>query len=424
MVRPALAAMLCAVALAGNAVGEDRNEDPTTTTEPASTTTTALAPETTTSSTSTSSTTPPSTSSTTTGTAPATTSSTSAPVTTSTTTTPPTTLPAPPGCIPGDPRSCDDGDACTLDACDSTSHACVHTPLDGTPCPDDGVGCTEDRCASGVCEHRPRDLRCDRGECATRACRPADPGADRQGCILIEDQSGTDGTRCTGDGFSCTEDVCMGGLCLHMPVDSACVPPDACRAARCAPAVAGHDEAGCVAGMPRGEGQTCAEDADLCTSDVCRAGTCAHERATDTSGCTPIQDAFQQTIALQNLTEDIGADVADTPVPALQSALARLSAVEAELATAADALAGHTVEPAVAGADAGPSRDLAADRAHIAFTMVLRTPRQVSAFLQTLAQARTRASIGRRAAHRLRLRGRVLLRGTRHLRASLRALAR
>jgi hypothetical protein len=336
-----------------------------------------------------------------------------------------TTVP-PPGCAPDDPHACDDGDPCTLDACDPASLACVHTPLDGTPCPDDGIACTEDRCASGVCEHRPSDLGCDRGECAVRACRPADPGADRQGCIVVADQSGTEGAPCTDDGFACTEDVCMDGLCLHMPVDSACLPADACRAAACAPARAGHDDAGCVPGPARGEGQPCAEDADVCTVDVCRAGTCAHEPATDTAGCAPVQDAFHQTIALGNLTEELGAGMtASAGSPPVQRAINSLGSVAADLESAARALAGEPpLGTALAGAQAGASGSPAAERARIAFTTVLHTPGQVSAFLQTLAQARTRVAIGGSAVRHLRRRGRVLLRGTRQLRASLRALAR
>jgi hypothetical protein len=414
MARAALAAIWVIALAMSAAAGPDEGE---------STTMTSIAPETTSSSTETSTTSLPAsstTSSTTTSTAPETT--TSLPATT--TTTPPTTLPPPPGCVPGDPRTCDDGDPCTLDACDAASRACVHAPLDGTPCSDDGIGCTEDRCASGVCTHHPSDLRCDRGACAVRACRPSDPGADREGCILLEDQSGTDGTPCTGDGFSCTEDVCMDGLCMHMPVDSACVPADACRAAACAPSLPGHDAAGCVAGSGRDDGQACAEDADVCTVDVCRAGTCAHEPQTDTTGCAPVQDAFHQAIALDNLTQELGAAVSIAGPPAVERALGRLAEVEADLQSAARALAGDTPGPALAGAQAGVPGSPAAERARIAFTMVLRTPRAVSAFLQTLAQARTRAAVGRPVARQLRRRGRVLLQGTRRLRASLRTLAR
>src|SRR2546428_1856084 len=112
------------------------------------------------------------------------------------------------------------------------------------------------------------------------------------------------------DGFSCTDDVCTAGGCQHVPIDSRCVPPDACTAAVCAPALPGHDAAGCIAGAPRAEGEACAEDGDACTTDVCRGGTCAHEPAVDTTGCAPVQEPFRQTLALGELTQGLEADVA------------------------------------------------------------------------------------------------------------------
>src|SRR5204863_9773241 len=112
------------------------------------------------------------------------------------------------------------------------------------------------------------------------------------------------------DGFSCTDDVCTAGGCQHVPIDSRCVPPDACTAAVCAPALPGHDAAGCIAGAPRAEGEACAEDGDACTIDVCSGGICAHEPAVDTSGCAPVQEPFRQTLALGELTQGLEVDVA------------------------------------------------------------------------------------------------------------------
>src|SRR5262249_55802923 len=136
-----------------------------------------------------------------------------------------TTLPAPRACVLDDATACDDGDPCTGDVCDPGSLTCVHVPLDGVPCTDDGVFCTIDRCVAGVCEHAPLDLRCDTGACVVRACVPAHPRADRDGCVLLRGQRKTNGTPCTDDGFTCTDDVCMSGVCLHVPVDDRCVPP-------------------------------------------------------------------------------------------------------------------------------------------------------------------------------------------------------
>jgi hypothetical protein len=63
------------------------------------------------------------------------------------------------GCLPGEPPTCDDGIACTLDSCDDAAFGCVHAPQEAT-C-DDGDSCTRDVCAPGVgCQH-PSNGLCD-----------------------------------------------------------------------------------------------------------------------------------------------------------------------------------------------------------------------------------------------------------------------
>jgi hypothetical protein len=68
-------------------------------------------------------------------------------------------------CVAGSPLDCDDGDACTADACDAIS-GCAHEAVVGCcnvdlDC-DDGEPCTDDTCTGpgGACEHAPR---CDAG---------------------------------------------------------------------------------------------------------------------------------------------------------------------------------------------------------------------------------------------------------------------
>ena len=232
------------------------------------------------------------------------------------------------------------------------------------------------------------------------------------------------------DGFSCTDDVCTAGGCQHVPIDSRCVPPDACTAAVCAPALPGHDAAGCIAGAPQAEGEACAEDGDACTTDVCRGGVCAHEPAVDTTGCAPVQEPFRQTLALGELTQGLEVDVAAAG-EGLAPLVGRLAGIESDLAAAARALAGEPV------ADSGSTRALATgfepaeatglsadQRARIAFTAVLHTPRQVAAFLDDLAAARQRAGLPPAVARDLHRRGRMLLRGTKSLKAQLRRLQR
>src|SRR5213593_2244490 len=232
------------------------------------------------------------------------------------------------------------------------------------------------------------------------------------------------------DGFSCTDDVCTTGGCQHVPIDSRCVPPDACTAAVCAPALPGHDAAGCIAGAPQAEGEACAEDGDACTTDVCRGGICAHEPAVDTTSCAPVQEPFRQTLALGELTQGLEADVAAAG-EALAPLVGRLAGIESDLAAAARALAGEPVADSgstralAVGLEPAEATGLSADqRARIAFTAVLHTPRQVNAFLDDLAAARQRAGLPPAVARDLHRRGRMLLRGTKALKAKLRRLQR
>ena len=232
------------------------------------------------------------------------------------------------------------------------------------------------------------------------------------------------------DGFSCTDDVCTAGGCQHVPIDSRCVPPDACTAAVCAPALPGHDAAGCIAGAPRAEGEACAEDGDACTTDACSGGICVHEPAVDTTGCAPVQEPFRQTLALGELTQGLEVDVAAAG-EALAPLVGRLAGIESDLAAAARALAGEPVADSgstralAVGLEPAEATGLSADqRARIAFTAVLHTPRQVAAFLDELAAARQRAGLEPGVARDLRRRGRMLLRGTKSLKAHLRRLQR
>ena len=234
-----------------------------------------------------------------------------------------------------------------------------------------------------------------------------------------------DGTPCTGDGFGCTDDRCMKGACMHVPDDGRCVPPGFCTAAACAPGVIGRDDEGCIAGPARHEGEACARDGNVCTTDLCRAGGCAHEPVTDNAQCAPVEDAFERTIALGTIADEMRAELPPVANNALAAASAHLAVVAAALDAAAEALEGHpTMSPAVAAFPADVSTMSAAERAHIAFTTVLHSPREVSAFLQALAQARAARALEVPAVRHLRHRGRVLRRSVRMLRAELRLLQR
>lgn len=407
---------IIALALVTAASAAPKGDRPTTTLLESSTTTTSLAEETTTTSRPEETTTTSLPEETTTTIETTTTTS-----TTSSTTS--TTLPGLP-CAAGDLSACDDGNPCTLDFCDPVASRCVYTLLDNVPCADEGVFCTVDVCVGGVCQHAPADFRCDLGECVVRGCRPNDPAKDRRGCVLLSGRQ-PEGQPCTDDGFTCTDDLCLNGSCLHVPVDSRCEQVDACRASACLPQQPDRDEAGCSAGAPRGEGEQCSEDADPCTVDVCRTGACAHETSVDVQACFPLQEVFRRAIALANLTREL-TDVLVTASPdRFATSLLTLGRIQSDLDGAIAVLAGRdSLELSPMGTDSTPGDTPPSERVRTAFTMVLRTPAQVSAFLQSLAEARFRAALGAQSARRVRRRGRLLLRNTKSLRGDLRHLQR
>ncbi|HKA31302.1 MAG TPA: hypothetical protein VKH82_18115 [Candidatus Binatia bacterium] len=55
-------------------------------------------------------------------------------------------------CVPGTAYACDDGDACTADACDGTG-GCLHTPIDrcGICFPDDCATCQSGCVCADIC---------------------------------------------------------------------------------------------------------------------------------------------------------------------------------------------------------------------------------------------------------------------------------
>ena len=96
---------------------------------------------------------------------------------------------------------CDDGEVCTVDACDESG--CTHTPAeDGKPC-DDGEPCTaDDRCRDGACEGG--DSRCDDlNPCTTDRCTSS-------GC---QHELAATGTACDDEDPCTSDDRCDSGSC-------------------------------------------------------------------------------------------------------------------------------------------------------------------------------------------------------------------
>jgi len=132
------------------------------------------------------------------------------------------------------PTDCDDGDVCTADSCDPVTGDCVNAPLTGGAC-DDGNDCTElDTCNGGACV-----------------------GTEIDGCCnTVAD---------CDDRNPCTDDACTNGACSNTPVS--CPAPDLCTVATCNPTNGSCELA------PK----SCDDD-DACTDDACDLsnGACVH----------------------------------------------------------------------------------------------------------------------------------------------------
>ena len=151
---------------------------------------------------------------------------------------------------------CDDGNACTDDAC--VNRSCSHTN-NTLPC-DDGLFCTVgDTCGGGSCTGTPRDCsaagdQCNDGVCneAAGACQPQ-PKADTTTC--------SDGDACT------TGDHCSAGNCVGGPPPN-CDDGNECTADSCDHAI------GCVNDKAARNGFAC-DDGNFCTErDACSNGIC------------------------------------------------------------------------------------------------------------------------------------------------------
>ena len=186
----------------------------------------------------------------------------------------------------GSPKPCDDHDPCTTDSCDAQT-GCVNKPADGAAC-DDGDKCLENKkCAQGKCGGGTQKS-CDDGDtCTTDSC---DSGA---GCIQKATEGSCDdgdactagdackGGKCTGaakdcaDDDPCTDDLCDAktAACAHSPAanGSPCSDSDKCT-----------DKDACEAGKCAGKPKNC-DDGSVCTADKCDAvtGNCDHATTGD-----------------------------------------------------------------------------------------------------------------------------------------------
>ena len=168
------------------------------------------------------------------------------------------------GSCVGTAITCNDGKACTDDACNPATGACVYTNDNTNTCTD-GNACTADACSSGTCVSTA--ITCNDGKaCTDDSCNTS------TGCVYTNDNTNT----CT-DGNACTADACSSGTCVSTAIT--CNDGKACTDDSC------NTSTGCV--YTNDNTNTCT-DGNACTADACNAGTCVGSAITcnDSKPCT------------------------------------------------------------------------------------------------------------------------------------------
>jgi outer membrane protein assembly factor BamB len=215
-------------------------------------------------------------------------------------------------CTGGTAIECDDGNACTTDACNAIS-GCSHTPIPGCEsctvaanC-NDLNPCTDDTCVDGVCQNTPvadgfpcsdgnicnGAERCMQGAC-TGAPQPScddgnvcthdfcDPFSGCQHSAVANGASCADGDVCDGD-ETCRQGACSGGAAL------ACDDHNPCTTDTCDP-LGGCGHAAVPDGSPCPDGTVCNGD-EVCSQGTCVAGappTCDDGNPCTDDACDPV----------------------------------------------------------------------------------------------------------------------------------------
>jgi len=216
-------------------------------------------------------------------------------------------------CVGASPKECGDDNPCTDDICIPMA-GCSHLN-NSNPCTDDDVCTAADKCSGGVCV--PGDtIGCDDGNvCTDDSCDPTsgcvhaanqDPCDDLNTCT-VDDQcengqcKGSGSLECDDDN-PCTKDICLpGGGCQHENIEAACSDGNPCTVNdQCADGL-------CVPGVLLD-----CDDGNPCTEDACtEAGVCGHEpvdtECDDGNECTigdTCVDGWCKAPAILNCSDD------------------------------------------------------------------------------------------------------------------------
>ncbi|KAN0032644.1 hypothetical protein ACTFIV_006552 [Dictyostelium citrinum] len=239
------------------------------------------------------------------------------------------------------PKYCDDNDDCTIDSCSETT-GCIHTPLDncvacsgipcitkdycnqklctdnGTKCTDvpkscdDGDACTIDSCISpnGSCSHE-RIQNCD--NCGTFNCITLDK-CNPLVCPTDNSTTCINETKTCNDDKPCTLNQCHSpdGICSATPIPDCvvcnqtnigCLTVDFCH-----PVVCSNNGDSCVT-----TDRNC-NDYDYCTIDSCQNGQCKNEIIDNCENCTNGIGCTTTDFCFQNVCSDTGDSCITVPL--------------------------------------------------------------------------------------------------------------
>ena len=195
-------------------------------------------------------------------------------------------------CVAGVPFSCDDGNVCTDDSCESIGksemYSCKHLPNQAT-CTDNDACTLDDGCAGMSCKSKSVAICDDSNICTNDSCDPV------AGCVFLPNEvTCTDNDACTSDD-KCVDKVCKSGVPLNCSDTNDCT-TDLCKSETgcyfennqnvCSDnnvcSVDDKCEAGvCIAGLTKN-----CDDANLCTVDSCDSvNGCKSVNAADGTKC-------------------------------------------------------------------------------------------------------------------------------------------
>jgi len=189
-------------------------------------------------------------------------------------------------CVAGTIVTCSDPGECRSAACDEGADACVTTnDANGSACGSsaDNDCDNPDTCLNGACQSNlePAGTAC--GDPSDTDCDNPDTCDDVGGCSA---NHAPDGSACTDEGNSCTDEACQGGECAHVADDANtcsdglnCTLNDHCSGGSCIAEPLDCDD-GLVCTL-----DACAEPAGNCTNTDIESILCSDDQGCPNGDC-------------------------------------------------------------------------------------------------------------------------------------------